>query len=56
MSEHLADREISVGDFVLSGGELAAAIIVDADDAVGSGSAGQCGVVAAGVIYGGRRG
>ena len=29
MSEHLADREISVGDFVLSGGELGAAIIVD---------------------------
>ena len=28
-SEHLADREISVGDFVLSGGELAAAVIVD---------------------------
>jgi len=30
VSEHLADCEISVGDFVLSGGELAAAIIVDA--------------------------
>ena len=29
VSRHLADREISVGDFVLSGGELAAAIIVD---------------------------
>jgi tRNA (guanine37-N1)-methyltransferase len=29
VTEHLADREISVGDFVLSGGELAAAIIVD---------------------------
>ena len=29
VSEHLADREISVGDFVLSGGELGAAIIVD---------------------------
>jgi tRNA (guanine37-N1)-methyltransferase len=27
--EYLADREISVGDFVLSGGELAAAIVVD---------------------------
>ncbi len=23
VSEHLADREVSVGDFVLSGGELA---------------------------------
>jgi tRNA (guanine37-N1)-methyltransferase len=30
VSEHLADCEVSVGDFVLSGGELAAAIIVDA--------------------------
>ncbi|MBZ5629480.1 MAG: tRNA (guanosine(37)-N1)-methyltransferase TrmD [Acidobacteriia bacterium] len=28
--EYLADREVSVGDFVLSGGELPAAIIVDA--------------------------
>ena len=30
VSEFMADREISVGDFVLSGGELGAAIIVDA--------------------------
>lgn len=29
VSEFLADREVSVGDFVLSGGELGAAIIVD---------------------------
>jgi tRNA (guanine37-N1)-methyltransferase len=29
VARHLADREISVGDFVLSGGELGAAIIVD---------------------------
>jgi len=29
VGEYLADREISVGDFVLSGGELGAAIIVD---------------------------
>ena len=29
VSEYLADREISVGDFVLSGGELGAAMIVD---------------------------
>ena len=26
---HLADREISIGDYVLSGGELAAAVIID---------------------------
>jgi tRNA (guanine37-N1)-methyltransferase len=30
VADHLADEEISIGDFVLSGGELAAAIIVDA--------------------------
>jgi tRNA (guanine37-N1)-methyltransferase len=30
IAEHLADYEISVGDFVLSGGELAAAVVVDA--------------------------
>lgn len=30
VAEHLADEDMSVGDFVLSGGELAAAMIVDA--------------------------
>ena len=30
VAEHLADEEISIGDFVLSGGELGAALIVDA--------------------------
>jgi tRNA (guanine37-N1)-methyltransferase len=30
VAQHLADEELSVGDFVLSGGELAAAIVVDA--------------------------
>jgi tRNA (guanine37-N1)-methyltransferase len=30
VASHLADEEVSVGDFVLSGGELAAALIVDA--------------------------
>ncbi len=29
VAEHLADEEVSIGDFVLSGGELAAAVIVD---------------------------
>ena len=29
VNEHIADRELSIGDFVLSGGELGAAIIVD---------------------------
>ena len=30
MAEHLADEEVSIGDFVLSGGELAAAVMIDA--------------------------
>jgi tRNA (guanine37-N1)-methyltransferase len=30
VAEHLATEELSIGDFVLSGGELAAAIVVDA--------------------------
>src|SRR5262249_11348335 len=29
VGEYLADRELSIGDYVLSGGELGAAIIVD---------------------------
>jgi tRNA (guanine37-N1)-methyltransferase len=29
VAEHLADEEVSIGNFVLSGGELAAAVIVD---------------------------
>jgi tRNA (guanine37-N1)-methyltransferase len=29
VAEHLADEEISIGDFVMSGGELGAAVIVD---------------------------
>jgi tRNA (guanine37-N1)-methyltransferase len=30
VARHLADEEISIGDFVLSGGELAAALVIDA--------------------------
>lgn len=30
VAEHLADRELSVGDFVLSGGEIGAALVADA--------------------------
>jgi len=29
VADHLADEELSIGDFVLSGGELAAALVVD---------------------------
>ena len=30
VAEHLADQEVSIGDYVLSGGEMAAAVMVDA--------------------------
>jgi tRNA (guanine37-N1)-methyltransferase len=30
VAEHLANEELSIGDYVLSGGELAAAVVVDA--------------------------
>lgn len=30
VAEHLADEELSIGDYVLSGGELAACVVVDA--------------------------
>lgn len=30
VAEHLADEEVSIGDYVLSGGELAAAVFIDA--------------------------
>jgi tRNA (guanine37-N1)-methyltransferase len=30
VAEHLADEEIAIGDYVLSGGELAAAVVIDA--------------------------
>ena len=29
VAEHLADEELAIGDFVLSGGELAAALVID---------------------------
>ena len=43
VAEHLADEELTVGDYVLSGGELAAAVVIDVDRAVASGRAGECG-------------
>jgi tRNA (guanine37-N1)-methyltransferase len=30
VADHLADEEISIGDYILSGGELAAAVVIDA--------------------------
>jgi tRNA (guanine37-N1)-methyltransferase len=29
VAEHLADEELSIGDYILSGGELAAAVVID---------------------------
>jgi tRNA (guanine37-N1)-methyltransferase len=29
IAQHLADEEVSIGDYVLSGGELAAAVVID---------------------------
>ena len=55
VGQHLADREISIGDYVLSGGELGAAVIVDAVDAADSRRVGKRSVDAAGVIHGSAR-
>jgi tRNA (guanine37-N1)-methyltransferase len=41
VAEHLATEEISIGDFVLSGGELAAALIVDAVTRLSPGALGN---------------
>ena len=40
VNELLCDRELSMGDYVLSGGELAAAVVVDATAAAAAGGAG----------------
>ena len=45
--EHLATEEISIGDYVLSGGELAALVIVDAVSRLVPGVVGDAGSVAA---------
>ena len=51
VSEHLADREISVGDFVSERWRTGRGDYRGYDDAAGSGSAGKRGFVAAGVVY-----
>ena len=45
VAEHLVDGEISVGDYVLSGGELAAAVVVDAAARFVPGVVGKAGSV-----------
>ncbi len=51
ISEHLADREVSIGDYVLSGGELGAAVIVDTVTRLIPGRGWQPEFDAAGVVY-----
>jgi tRNA (guanine37-N1)-methyltransferase len=45
VAEHLVDDEISIGDYVLSGGELAAAVVVDAAARFVPGVVGKAGSV-----------
>jgi tRNA (guanine37-N1)-methyltransferase len=45
--EHLATEELSIGDYVLSGGELAALVVVDAVSRLVPGVVGDAGSVAA---------
>jgi tRNA (guanine37-N1)-methyltransferase len=55
VGQHLADRELSIGDYVLSGGELGAAVILDTVARLIPGALGN-GVGAAGVIHGNHGG
>ena len=41
INEMYCDRELSIGDYVLSGGELAAAVVLDATMRLLPGRAGQ---------------
>jgi tRNA (guanine37-N1)-methyltransferase len=41
VAEHLADEELSIGDFVLSGGELGAAVVIDVISRLGPGVLGN---------------
>ena len=41
VAEHLADEEISIGNYVLSGGELPAAVVIDTVARLAAGRAGQ---------------
>lgn len=55
--QHLVSDEISIGDFVLTGGELAAMVVVDAvtrllPDVLGADDAAECDSFAAGLLEG----
>ena len=51
VADFLADRELSIGDYVLSGGELAAAVIIEAVTRLLPGRGGQRSLDAAGIIH-----
>ena len=55
VAEHLADEELSIGDFVLSGGELAAALVVDCVARLLPGVLGQPGFGPSGILQRSRR-
>ncbi len=50
VATHLADDELSIGNFVLSGGELAAAVVVDTVARLASGSAWKRGFHRLGIV------
>ena len=54
VAEHLADEEISIGDYVLSGGELAAAVVIDAVARLQEGVLGNEDSAVIGVVRRGR--
>ncbi len=50
VAEHLADEEVSIGDYVLSGGELAAAVVIDAVARLLPGVLGNEAFIGAGIV------
>jgi len=52
VADFLADRELSIGDYVLSGGEMAAAVILEAVTRLLPGAVGNEASDAAGIVYG----
>ena len=52
VTEHLATAEISIGDFILSGGEIAAAMVVDAVTRYVPGVVGKGRIDIAGFVFG----
>ena len=56
IAEHVATDEISIGDFVLSGGELPAALVMESVDPPPAGSSGERGIRLPGFLHHGGRG